>query len=33
MWLERVARDSLMRIVWSRAIASVFWFATAGTAC
>ena len=30
VWLERVAANSLMRIVWSRAIASVFWFATAG---
>ena len=29
VWLERVAANSLMRIVWSRAIASVFWFATA----
>ena len=30
VWLERAGGDSLMRIVWSRAIASVFWFATAG---
>ena len=29
VWLERVARESLMRIAFSRAIAGVFWFATA----